>query len=138
MKTYFFLFLNPTIVNEIVNLAQRALDQYLIAHPHESKNFAQSDKEATRDKIMHFIRDLIKEDILLVLDGDKDSVLRQIGLTNHLGAADAVNVSMASLCGISFMTVDNRLVNNMIWVHSELESIKNLYFTKPRHRTYFT
>lgn len=127
-----FLFVNPTIVNEIVNLAQRALDQYLIAHPHESENFATRDKEAVRDKIMHFVRDLIQEEVLLILDGDKDCVLRQIDLTNDLSAADAVNVSMASLYGISFMTLDNRLVNNMIEVRSEIESINNLYFTKPR------
>lgn len=55
-----------------------------------------------------------------------------------MGAADAVNVSMARLYGISFMTVDNRLVNNLIEVRSEIESINYLYFTKPRHRTYFT
>ncbi|OXS56954.1 hypothetical protein B1A99_19050 [Cohnella sp. CIP 111063] len=133
-----FLFVNPTIVNEIVNLAQRALNQYLIAHPHESENFSQPDKEAVRDQIMHFVRDLVQEDVLLVLDGDKESVLQQISLTNHLGAADAVNISMASLYGISFMTVDTRLVNNMIRVGSEIETVKNLYFTKPRHRTYFT
>ncbi|GEM_PF-1900386 len=133
-----FLFVNPTIVNEIVNLAQRALDQYLIAHPRESENFAQPDKEAVRDTIMHFVHDLVQEDVLLILEGDKNSVLRQISLTNHLGAADAVNVSMASLYGISFMTVVNRLVNNMLGVRSGIEAINNLYFTKPRHRTYFT
>lgn len=102
------------------------------------RTFTQPDKEAVRDKIMHFVRDLVQEDVLLVLEGDKDSVLRQIDLTNHLGAADAVNVSMASLYGVSFLTVDNRLVNNMVGVRSEIESVKNLYYTKPRHRTYFT
>lgn len=77
-----FLFVNPTIINEIVNLAQRALSQYLIAYPHESDNFTQKDKETVRDKIMRFVRELVQEDVLLVLDGDKDSVLRQIDLTN--------------------------------------------------------
>lgn len=50
------------------------------------------------------IVNLVQEDVLLVLVGDKDSVLRQIGLTNHLGAADAVNVSMASLYGRTYFT----------------------------------
>lgn len=46
----------------------------------------------------------------------------------YLGAADDVNVAMASLYGVSFMTVDNRLVNNIIGVRSEIESINYLYF----------
>ncbi|WP_150267507.1 PIN domain-containing protein [Paenibacillus tepidiphilus] len=131
-----FLFVNPTIVNEISNLAQNPLDQFLKAFPTEASKFNQSDKIATRDTIMRGIYDLIQQGVLNILDGDKDSVLKQIEITNNLGAADAVNASLAHLYGISFLTVDHKLVNNINTIQGQLSNIRNIYYTTGRHRAY--
>ncbi|MCD8510412.1 MAG: hypothetical protein LRY73_11480 [Bacillus sp. (in: Bacteria)] len=133
-----FLFVTPTIINEIVNLAQKPLDQYLKAYPNECSTFNETDKKIVRDEIMKKIKELVKDDILNILDGDKESVLKQIEITNKLGAADAVNVSIAHMYGISFLTVDNRLVNNIREIETAVDNINNIYYTKPKHRTYFT
>lgn len=133
-----FLFVNPTIINEIVNLAQKPITQYLKAFPHESDNFTQQDEITIRNKIMNKVKNLVQDEVLIVIEGDKDSVLKQIDITNILGAADAVNVSLANLYGISFMTVDRKLVNNIESIKSEIDKIQNIYFTIPKHRTYFT
>ena len=84
------------------------------------------------------IHDLVSKGILNILDGDKDSVLKQLEITNKLGAADAANISLAHLYGISFMTVDQKLVNNIKSIESQLEKIHNIYYTSPRHRAYYT
>lgn len=132
------MFVNPTIVNEIANLAQNPLEQFFKAFPEEAKYYNDEDKIAVRDDIMGKIRELIEKEILIVLDGDKESVIKQIEITNKLGAADAVNASLAHLYGISFLTVDRNLVRNIEDIRDELSNIKNLYYTTPRHRAYFT
>lgn len=133
-----FLFVNPTIINEIVNLAQKPLQQYLKAYPHETANFTEADIVAVRDTIMANVRDLIKDDVINVIDGTRDSALLQIDITNTLGAADAVNASIAHLYSLSFLTVDKRLVNNMKTVRSQISNIDSVYYTEPKHREYFT
>ncbi|APO47573.1 hypothetical protein BS614_28385 [Paenibacillus xylanexedens] len=77
----------------------------------------------------------IEEEILKVLDGDGTSVAQQIELTSRLGATDAANVSIANLYGTNFLTVDNKLVRNMISCSDELSKIENVYYTTPLHRT---
>jgi hypothetical protein len=79
---------------------------------------------------------LIENEVLLVLDGKKDSILKQIDLYKELGSTDALNASIAHEYGISFLTVDNKLVRYIERNTSSLSNIKKLYYTTPLHKTY--
>ena len=129
-----FLYVNPCIVNETTYLAKEPFKNYLKSH--RSEIFTQSDANALTDSIINEIDYLIKNEILLVLDGNKETVIKQISLCKYLGDADALNLSIANEYGTSFLTIDNRLVNNASEVKEKLENIKNIYFTNPSFRDY--
>lgn len=133
-----FLYINPTIVNEITHLAQTPFKQYLKAHPHEVGKISQLEVEALTKSINNNVSDLINQGILNVLDGDSESVKHQIKLSKALGSADAVNASIANLYGTSFLTVDAALARNMKSNESELPNVRNVYFTSGRHRKFPT
>lgn len=82
------------------------------------------------------MKNFLEEEVLKVLDGNTESTLLQIKLSNKLGAADASNASVANLYGTSFLTIDNRLVHNMFSSSKDLPNIKNIYFTTPIFRSY--
>ncbi len=132
-----FLYVNPLIVNEIAHLARDPLKQYLKSHPTEKSNFTASDREVVEHGIVDGVNELIENEVLLILEGDKDSVLKQISLYKELGAADAVNASIANLYGTSFLTVDSTLARNILSERSSLPNIKNVYYTNGRNRDYY-
>lgn len=129
-----FLFVNPTIINEVKFLAERPLKYYLEKHPDEK--IEEDEIARIKELLDKSLSELIKEDILNVLDGDKDSVLKQIKLSSKLGAADAVNATIADTYGINFLTVDRKLANNMKEAEKELEDIDKVYYTTGNHRDY--
>jgi len=129
-----FLYVNPTIINEVTHLSEKPLEKYLEKHPNEV--FTQEDINNVRDSIADKLKDLIENEILLVLDGNNESVLKQIELYKDLGSADAVNLSIANLYGISFLTVDNTIVRNVLANHEKVKNVRNLYYTTRKHRTY--
>ncbi|PTQ57319.1 MAG: hypothetical protein BSOLF_1870 [Candidatus Carbobacillus altaicus] len=82
------------------------------------------------------MKGLIEDEILYVLDGNEESVIKQIELSKALGSADAVNASIADLFGTSFLTVDKKLAYKMKSVEIELPNIRNVYYTTSQFRDY--
>ncbi|CCQ93883.1 conserved hypothetical protein [[Clostridium] ultunense Esp] len=70
------------------------------------------------------------------MDGNEESVKKQIELSKILGSADAVNASIADLFGTSFLTVDTKLAYNLKNVQIKLPHIKNVYYTTSKYRDY--
>lgn len=128
------LYTNSLIVNEIMHLSTRSLKDYFerTQLPH-NPTLLKTQADFTRDMMKVFI----SEEILKVLDGDKDSAFQQIELTSRLGAADAANVSIANLYGLNFLTVDNKLVHNMYSCSTELNNIEKVYYTTPSEIIYY-
>jgi predicted nucleic acid-binding protein len=129
-----FLYINPRIVDEVTHLAHKPLEQYL--KKHSSESFTAIEISEAEKKVSNVIRELIENDILLVLDGNKASILQQIELYKKLGSTDALNVAIANEYGISFLTVDNKLVRNIEANSNKLNNIKNIYYTTSVHKTY--
>ncbi|MDO3408906.1 PIN domain-containing protein [Saccharibacillus sp. CPCC 101409] len=127
------LYVNPVIINEVMHLNGRALENYYLRF---DLTFDQSAIQAFRTFTKNTLTTLIDQEVFKVLDGDKNSALKQIELSDTLGAADALNASIANLYGINFLTVDNRLVNNMMSNLSLLPNISTIYYTNPRHMDY--
>lgn len=135
-NTTFFLYVNPTIVNEITHLAQDPVKRYLNAQPSERTKFDMETLITLQNKIANGVKGLIEDEILYVLDGNEESVKKQIELYKMLGSADAVNASIANLFGTSFLTVDARLAYNLKNVESELPNIQNVFYTTSKYRDY--
>jgi len=130
------MFINPCIQNEFTNLVDQSkpLEWYQKSHP-EFK-ITQAEKDEIENKSIEAFRILIENKILIILDSNKESAIKQLTLYKQLGAADAVNISIVNEYGISFLTIDNRLVNNILRNISKLEDIHNIYYTSPKHKTY--
>ncbi|MCY9737468.1 hypothetical protein M5X17_27585 [Paenibacillus alvei] len=126
-----FLYTNPTIINELSHITTKGLDSYLRGH---NLSANEGEKGIIKQTVKDNVKTLIENEILIVLDGSGESVLKQLELSEKLGAADAVNASIANEFGISFLTVDSTLVTNMDSVRNELSNINNLYYTTGAHR----
>ncbi|MBE3594379.1 MAG: hypothetical protein IMX04_05000 [Candidatus Carbobacillus altaicus] len=135
-NTSIFLYVNPTIVNEITHLAHDPVKRYLAAHPADQTKFDMTTLNTLQDKITNGVKGLIEDEILYVLDGNEESVIKQIELSKALGSADAVNASIADLFGTSFLTVDKKLAYKMKSVEIELPNIRNVYYTTSQFRDY--
>lgn len=131
-----FLYINPTVINEINHLAKTPLKHYLKKFPNEARTLSTDDVEKLTNNIVDGVKELIENEVLLILDGDKESTLKQIELSAPLGAVDAVNASIANLYGTSFLTVDRALTSNISIKQSELPNIKNIYYTSGKNRNY--
>jgi predicted nucleic acid-binding protein len=131
-----FLYINPTIVNEITHLASTPLKQYLNSFPEKANDFTNSDIENIEKTIVNGIKELIENEVISILEGDKESVIKQILLYKELGSADAVNASIANLYGISFLTVDRKLAENIFNQRTQLPNITNVYYTTGKNRDY--
>lgn len=129
-----FLFVNPCIVNEVTFLSERPLNNFL--KENKEISFSKDEKDKVKKETMDTLEQLIANEILLVLDGDKSSVLKQIQLSNDLGSADAVNASLANEYSINFLTVDGKLARNMKDQESKLSNIPKVYYTTSKYRDY--
>jgi predicted nucleic acid-binding protein len=128
------LYTNPLIVNEVLHLSTKSFSNF--AEKFGTIISATQYKDI-EDFVENMLITLIEEGVLQVLDGDKDSILKQIVLKKHLGAADASNASIANLYGTNFLTIDIKLANNIQRIETDLPNIKKIYCTTPQHKTYF-
>jgi predicted nucleic acid-binding protein len=128
-----FLYVNPTLVNEVTFLSKKPMEQYSRA---KGINFTDADYTQTKRDTVAGLRKLIEDEVIIVLEGNKNSVLKQLSICEMLGDADAVYASIANEYGISFLTVDGRLVNNLFSIQDELPDIRNVYYTTSKHREY--
>lgn len=129
-----FLFVNPGIIDETTHVSKAPLKYYLKSHPKEL--IAAGEASRVTGQVLNSLQTLIENDVLLVLDGDKNSVLKQMKLSEKLGSADAQNASLADAFGINFITVDGKLANNMKEVEDHLADIPKVYFTRAKHRDF--
>jgi predicted nucleic acid-binding protein len=136
IRVTIFLYINPTVINEISHLANTPLEQYLKTFPRQATNFSAGNEKKLTNNIVDRVKELIENEVLLILDGDKESTLKQIELSTSLGAADAVNASIANQYGTSFLTVDRILTNNIFSLKTELPNIRSIYYTTGRNRDY--
>lgn len=128
------LYIHAGIVNEVTHLSGKPLEQYRTKHP--QLLFSQSDIEVITTDTLQKIRDFIDQDILIVLEGTKQTLLKQIIHSRYFGAMDSMTVAMANAYGISLLTVDNKLVNNIAAKSDEFRDIARVYHTTPAHRSY--
>ena len=70
------LYIHSGIVNEVTHLSGKPLEQYMAKHPQLS--FSRSDIEIITTDTLQKIRDFIDQDILIVLEGTKQTLLKQI------------------------------------------------------------
>ena len=131
-----FLYTNPCILNEITHLVNegKPIKEYIKKHPREAISAEQ--KEAIAKGTISAIEVLIQNEILVPLEGNLEVYLTQLKLCKNLGAADAYNASLAAYYGISFLTIDNKLVNNIESNIDELGTIDTLYYTTPENKDY--
>lgn len=131
-----FLYINPCIQNELTNLISNGKPLEWYGNKHSDFSVTQDEIDEIERKSIDALQMLIDNEILIILNSNKESSLQQLKLYKELGAADAINATLANEYGISFLTVDNKLVNNMICNADKLENIQNLYYTTPIHKTY--
>ena len=129
-----FLYINPTILNEITHLADKPFVNYVNKHTEFDASGVNPRKIV--DKTVTSIKTLIRDEVLLVIDGNKESTIKQIELYKKLGSADAVNVSIANEFSLNILTVDFKLSNNVYHSKRQLRNIPKVYYTNPGHQDY--
>ncbi|MDF9663779.1 hypothetical protein [Bacillus wiedmannii] len=129
-----FLFVNPTILNEITFLSGRPFENFKKKNP--EMDFSKIDPTVIIEDTVAAIRNLIDKDVLILIDGNKESALKQLDTYKILGSADAVNASIANEFNLNFLTVDNRLVNNLHQNKHEFPNVSKAYYTIPDYRSY--
>ncbi|MFA5882151.1 MAG: hypothetical protein WC834_08125 [Eubacteriales bacterium] len=126
------LYVHSGIINEVTFLSGRPLQTYMEKY---GQSYSQQDIDDAINNTLRGISELIENEILLPLDSSKASILNQIRYSRYFGAMDALVVSVVEDYGISFLTVDNRLVEKIVNKDS-LANIRNLYYTLPNYRDY--
>lgn len=125
------LYISPLVVDEVLHLSKKSLEKFIEKH---NRSFTQQQKDEFYGSIKSMLTTLIKEKVLQVLDGDSQSVLNQIELSDSFGSADAAHVSIANLYGANFLTVDNKLVQNIYTNKNYLPNIRKIFYTTSKYR----
>lgn len=129
-----FLYINPTMTNEVTHLRDKPLQQYKENHPNEEISEEQAMNAS--NELIRDIKDLIQLGILKFLGGNEASVLKQLSIFEQVGSADAANISIANEYGTSFLTTDATLARKSKTIEIELESIPKIYYTTAIHMSY--
>ncbi len=130
------LYISAAILNEITNLLGKSkpTKEYMKKHPDHSitdEEIVRVEKEAIEQ-----LRILIENDVIEFLNIGKEAYLKQLELYKTFGAADAINALIANEHGISFLTVDNKLMENLKKNTDKIKNIHNLYYTTPEYTDY--
>lgn len=83
-----------------------------------------------------YINPCILNKIMIPLSADKDVYLRQMNTYKELGSADSFNASLANDYGISFLTVDNKLVGHIEENISNFPDLGNVYYAPSEKQSY--
>lgn len=131
-----FLYINPCVLNEIMNLTDRnkSLENYM--KKHMSETITDEEIAEVEQKTVNALKILIESDILIPLEANKETYLRQMNTYKELGSADSFNVSLANDYGISFLTVDNKLVKNIENNISNFPDLGNVYYAPSKKQSY--
>ncbi len=131
-----FLYINPCVLNEIMHLTNS--NQCIITYLKKHKGEEITDEEIAEveRKTVGALRILIENDILIPLEANKETYLRQMNTYKELGSADSFNASLANDYGISFLTVDNKLVTHIEENLFNFPDIGNIYYASPEKQSY--
>lgn len=130
------LYTNPCIICEVTNLLdwEKSFKRYNNKHP--ELNITESQVVRVQDIAYTQIKTFIQNGVLISLNLDKECLLLQLDLFRIFGATDAANLSLVNQYGISFLTVDNKLIENIHAHSTKIPNIKNVYCTPNNYRTY--
>jgi predicted nucleic acid-binding protein len=128
-----YLYIHPGIVNEVTFLSDKPLKQFMLKH---GLRYSREEIEDTTNATIKGIRELIEKEYLLILDGNTSSILKQIDFSHYFGSMDALTVSLTEEYGISLLTLDKRLIDNINNKKDTLKNIQNLYYSTSEHRDY--
>ena len=128
------LYVHSAIVNELTHLAYKPIEKYaqIMDEYKVSEKEINNSIKTTIDQIYK----LIDNDVLILLESTKKSVLNQILFSQPFGSVDALSISLINEYGISFMTVDNRLAEQACRYKNKLLNINRIYYTLPYSRSY--
>jgi predicted nucleic acid-binding protein len=131
-----FLYINPCVLNEVMHLTNinKCITQYL--EKHKSETITEEEIALVEQKTVGALKILIENDVLIPLEAGKETYLRQMDTYKQLGSADSFNASLANDYGISFLTVDNKLVQNIENNISNFPTLGNVYYAPPEKRSY--
>lgn len=131
-----FLYINPCVLNEVMNLTgkHRTIEHYM--KKHKGEMFSEDEIAEVEKKTANALRVLIENDILIPLEAGKETYLRQMNTYQELGSTDSFHVSLANDYGISFLTVDNKLVEHIEENISNFPDLGNVYFAPPEKQSY--
>lgn len=131
-----FLYINPCVLNEIMYLTDdnRSIRNYL--KKHKSETLTDEQIAEVENKTVNALRILIENEVLIPLEANKETYLRQMNTYKELGSADSFNVSLANDYGISFLTVDNKLVQHIDENISNFPDLGNVYYAPPEKQSY--
>ncbi len=129
-----FLYINPCVLNEIMHLTRNNQSIITYLKKHKGESLSAAEIENVEKKTVNALQVLIKNDILIPLDANKDTYLRQMITYKELGSADSFNASLANDYGISFLTVDNKLVRNIQDNIFNFPNIDKVYYAPPENK----
>lgn len=131
-----FLYINPCVLNEIMNLTgkNKTLEYYM--RKHKSESITDEEIAEVEKKTVDALRILIENEILIPLEANKETYLRQMNTYKELGSADSFNASLANDYGISFLTVDNKLVKNIEKNIFNFPDLGKVYYAPPEKQSY--
>jgi predicted nucleic acid-binding protein len=129
------LYINPCIQTEFTSLLDSNKLFEKLSRKYPEKDIRFDEVERLEYKSIEIIKELINKEILIVIEHDKEMLLRQLELYKEFGSVDAANISMANALGISFLTVDFKLANKISDKSTEFTGLRNLYYTNPSYQT---
>lgn len=131
-----FLYINPCVLNEIMHLTNN--NQCIVTYlkKHKGETISSEEIQKVEQKTVGALRILIENDVLVPLEANKETYLKQMSTYKELGSADSFNVSLANDYGISFLTVDNKLVQHIEENISKFPDLGNVYYAPPQKQTY--
>lgn len=131
-----FLYINPCVLNEIMNLTgkNKTLEYYM--RKHKSESITDEEIAEVEKKTVDALRILIENEILIPLEANKETYLRQMNTYKELGSADSFNASLANDYGISFLIVDNKLVKNIEKNIFNFPDLGKVYYAPPEKQSY--
>lgn len=131
-----FLYINPCVLNEIMNLTAKNQSIAYYMRKHKSVNITKEEILMVEKKTADALRILIDNEILIPLEANKETYLRQMNTYKELGSADSFNVSLANDYGISFLTVDNKLVAHIEENIDNFQDLDKVYYAPPEKQSY--
>lgn len=128
-----YLYTHSGIVNEVTYLTRDPLKQY---SEHHSITFSEQDINQSVNDILNKTKQLIENEVFLILESNIESICQQIDYAMYFGAMDSLIISLANQYGISLLTTDTKLLNNLFNKQNEFLNIRNIYYTHGFHRDY--